>query len=93
MDELLYKDLISTFFVDEVSLHSRPQRLKRCFEYVMKIKDYSTQKSQDKAKEKIAAFEATFMGKWRISKCTEMERFKNVNETWVHRALEVRVFS
>lgn len=89
MDALIYKNLISTFFVEK-TLRSKPDRLKKCFEYVMSVKYYKLEKARENINKKIISLEITFMKKWRESDFVE-ERFNQENEVWLHRVLEVRI--
>lgn len=93
MDDFLYINLISTFFVDNVLLHSRSERLQNAFEYVLNKKFYSSETIRDKIKKSIGSVDMTFMKKWRSSGCTDIGRFKQENEAWVNTALQVQVYS
>lgn len=92
MEAFTYGNLIATFFAEEKLIQSRPERLNKCFEYVMHQKYYSSQSSRDAIIKKIESVDATFMKKWRDSKCMKLERFKEDNKDWIHRILEVKIF-
>lgn len=91
MDALMYGNLISTFFVENKLIASRPERLKNSFEYVMTVKSYSSQKSYDSIRNKIENVDSTFMKKWRSSKYDGEEHFKQENENWCHKVLQVHI--
>lgn len=87
----MYFNLVSKFFSGGKLITSRPERIKKCFEYVMNEKYYKTQRSRDFITKKITSVEDTFMKKWRLSKCRELEPFKKDNEAWMHISLKVQV--
>lgn len=86
----MYKNLISSFFVGKTLIHSRPERLQKCEDYILSVKNYSSETALKLIKNKIISLDATFMIKWRQSDCDE-ERFTQENEKWIHRILEVQL--
>lgn len=91
MSGFSYKNLISTFFVNNRLIAARKERIEKCLPFVVGKLRCPSVKSQEDLKNKISSVDVTFMKKWRESKCKDEESFRLQHEQWINTDLKVKI--